>query len=83
MKRKALGKGLSSLIPEKPLPAPSRSREKQPVSTPESGLLQIDLDLIHPTKGQPREQFDQERSRGKHGLQRAKRGGRPVWVDAL
>ena len=59
MKRKALGKGLSSLIPEKPPPAAITARRREAETTPGTGLLQIDLDQIRPNKGQPREQFDQ------------------------
>jgi ParB family chromosome partitioning protein len=59
MKRKALGKGLSSLIPDKPPSAAVRSRSRNSTTSPDGGLLQIDLDLIHPNKAQPREQFDQ------------------------
>ena len=55
MKRKALGKGLRSLIPE----APSRTAR---TAQPSSGemLQQIDLDKIVPNRSQPREQFDAE-----------------------
>ena len=45
-KRKALGKGLSSLIPETP-PASGRN-----------GILQIDVGLIRPNPRQPRKVFD-------------------------
>jgi ParB family chromosome partitioning protein len=55
MKRKALGKGLRSLIPE----APARSPRKEPGS-PGENLLRIDIDKILPNRSQPREQFDQE-----------------------
>jgi ParB family chromosome partitioning protein len=58
MKRKALGKGLSSLIPDKPPPGAIKARQQEAETTPETGLLQIDLDQIRPNKGQPREQFD-------------------------
>lgn len=45
MKRQALGKGLSSLIPEPPLPQG------------ETGLLLIDIDRIRPSRFQPRTDF--------------------------
>ncbi len=45
MKRQALGKGLSSLIPE------------TPASRPEAGLLMLDLDQIRPSQFQPRTDF--------------------------
>jgi ParB family chromosome partitioning protein len=44
-KRKALGKGLSSLIPDAPVAGAS-------------GVLQIDVGLIHPNPDQPRKSFD-------------------------
>jgi ParB family chromosome partitioning protein len=55
MKRKALGKGLSSLIPDTPPPA-----RKSSLETPErmQGLREIDLDRIRPNRAQPRERFD-------------------------
>ncbi|TDI45496.1 MAG: ParB/RepB/Spo0J family partition protein [Acidobacteria bacterium] len=45
-KRKALGKGLSSLIPETPRAGAT-------------GVLSLDLGLIHPSPDQPRKQFDE------------------------
>src|SRR5262245_31600805 len=45
MKRQALGKGLSSLIPE------------PPASRPEPGLLMLDVDRIQPSQYQPRSDF--------------------------
>lgn len=44
MKRQALGKGLSSLIPEAPV-------------KPEAGVLMLDLDRIQPNRYQPRADF--------------------------
>jgi len=59
MKRKALGKGLSSLIPEAPKRRPAKDTSPaQPVT---DGLQQLDIDKIWPNRAQPREQFDQER----------------------
>jgi ParB family chromosome partitioning protein len=45
MKRQALGKGLSSLIPE------------TPAARPEAGLLMLDIDRIQPSQYQPRSDF--------------------------
>jgi ParB family chromosome partitioning protein len=45
MKRQALGKGLSSLIPE------------PPASRPDPGLLMLDVDRIQPSQYQPRSDF--------------------------
>jgi ParB family chromosome partitioning protein len=47
-KRPALGRGLSALIPDSPLPAADRS-------------LDVDTDLLRPNKFQPRTQMDDER----------------------
>ena len=47
MKRQALGKGLSSLIPE----APAET------ARPEAGLLMLDLDRVQPSRYQPRTDF--------------------------
>ncbi len=44
MKRQALGKGLSSLIPEPPV-------------KPDAGVLMLDIDRIHPSRMQPRQDF--------------------------
>ncbi len=57
MKRKALGKGLRSLIPE----APPRTTRPVTIAVPRAeGLVQVDIDQIHPNPRQPREHFDQE-----------------------
>jgi ParB family chromosome partitioning protein len=45
MKRQALGKGLSSLIPE------------TPAARPDAGLLMLDVDRIQPSQYQPRTDF--------------------------
>jgi len=57
MKRKALGKGLDSLIPRPPRPVPG-----PPVSAPptEATETQIDIDRIRPNPRQPRQEFDEE-----------------------
>ena len=54
MKRKALGKGLSSLIPEVP-PRVSTPPPQRPAA---EGLRQIDIDKIGPNSSQPRQIFD-------------------------
>jgi len=60
MKRKALGKGLESLIPRKP-PAGAPKPVASTAPTPASGsVLEIDLDRIRPNREQPRERFDPE-----------------------
>jgi ParB family chromosome partitioning protein len=67
MKRKALGKGLRSLIPEAPARAPAPTPEPEPEAAaktepkqPRTGLRQVDIDLIRPNRQQPREAFDEE-----------------------
>ena len=53
--RKALGRGLSSLIPQKPAAS---------LSTPNTGALSLPLDQVHPNPLQPRSVFDAERLNG-------------------
>ena len=63
MKRKALGKGLRSLIPEAPKRshAPSEPEANEsPVPTTRPSYPQIDIDLIEPSRSQPRQRFDEE-----------------------
>jgi len=55
MKRKALGRGLRSLIPQAPTQTPT-----DPGTKTSRGLLQLDLDRIRPNREQPRREFDQE-----------------------
>lgn len=52
MKRRALGKGLASLIPESPAPAAP--------ATPAEGLAYVAPESILPNRMQPRERFDEE-----------------------
>jgi len=66
MKRRALGKGLRSLIPETPQRS-ARPGNPTGETTPSSptapsgpGLRQLDLDQIHPNLAQPRQSFDEE-----------------------
>jgi ParB family chromosome partitioning protein len=58
MKRKALGKGLRSLIPNTPPPAAIPDRGRGEEASPRDELQQIDLDRIRPSRTQPRENFD-------------------------
>jgi ParB family chromosome partitioning protein len=61
MKRKALGRGLSSLIPQAPPPV------AQPIAgnvSDPSGLRAIDIDRIVPNPEQPRQDFDAESLEG-------------------
>ena len=51
-KRPALGRGLSALIPDSPLPAPTSAADRS---------LEIDTDLLRPNKFQPRTHMDEER----------------------
>src|SRR5574339_1318883 len=50
-KRPALGRGLSALIPDTPVPGPASTERS----------LEIDSDLLRPNKFQPRTQMDEER----------------------
>jgi ParB family chromosome partitioning protein len=52
MKRKVLGRGIESIITNKPTPA---------VVTAEKGFLEIDVDMIYPNPYQPRKNFSPER----------------------
>jgi ParB family chromosome partitioning protein len=54
-KHRALGRGLSSLIPQ---PKPPSKAPETP-ARPDSGLLQLDIDRIRPCRAQPRQDFDQ------------------------
>jgi ParB family chromosome partitioning protein len=57
MKRKALGKGLNSLIPS----APPKKVEPEPAArSSDSRLVEIDLDRIRANPEQPRKEFDKE-----------------------
>ena len=59
-KRRALGKGLRSLIPEKPVDRkPAPETPEAPTEPGAAGLLSLDLDLIRPNRSQPRQEFDQ------------------------
>ena len=51
-KRPALGRGLSALIPDSPLPAPPSAADRS---------LEIDTDLLRPNKFQPRTHMDDDR----------------------
>jgi ParB family chromosome partitioning protein len=56
MKRKALGKGLDSLIPKRPAGSSVTATPERPET--DGGVLEIDLDRIRPNRSQPRERFD-------------------------
>ncbi len=59
MKRKALGKGLESLIPKKPpVSGPKPPVEQDRIEPASGSVLEIDLDRIRPNRSQPRERFD-------------------------
>jgi len=55
MKRRALGKGLSSLLPERPATA-----ERQTSSEPSESYIELRVDEIVPNPSQPRSHFDDE-----------------------
>lgn len=57
MARRALGKGLSSLIPEAPK-APPAGPSESGHRPPDPGLRQLDIDLIRPNPDQPRQGID-------------------------
>lgn len=57
MKRKALGKGLGSLIPSAPARRPAAAATTSPAA---SGESLIDLDRVRPNPRQPRQDFDAE-----------------------
>ena len=57
--RKALGKGLSALLPNKAGAAPALEREQSPSQF--EALQSIPLDQIQPNKNQPRDSFDLEK----------------------
>jgi ParB family chromosome partitioning protein len=60
MKRRALGKGLRSLIPEAPQRAPVPIPEGDPRQAAAARVLElIDIDLIVPNRRQPRRDFDE------------------------
>ena len=52
-KRPALGRGLSALIPDAPVPAPD--------AAPSARALDVDTDRLHPNRFQPRTAMDGER----------------------
>lgn len=65
MKRKALGKGLGSLIPQAPrvvalAPEPAAATPAEVNPKPAgTGEIQLDIDRIHPNPKQPRQDFDE------------------------
>lgn len=62
MKRKALGRGLSALIPEEPAAKAKRKAAGTPGSTQSAGdYFLCPIERIRPQKGQPRRYFDEDR----------------------
>src|ERR1700710_772433 len=66
--RKALGKGLSALLPARPVAGPSvpptasaAAPQMAPKATPPTGLMKVAIDLIDPNPLQPRSVFQPER----------------------
>lgn len=59
--RKALGRGLSSLLPQRPIATPGA--DATPNATPGSGALQVPIDSIDANPLQPRTVFQAERIR--------------------
>jgi ParB family transcriptional regulator, chromosome partitioning protein len=59
MKRKALGKGLRSLIPEAPPKWAPETSAAPGAAGAADGLRQVDLDRIRPNRQQPRQDFDE------------------------
>jgi len=65
MPRKALGRGLSSLIPQAPArkrprrQTPSKTETVESDASKSARASQIDLDLIRPNRDQPRKDFDE------------------------
>ena len=55
--RKALGRGLSSLLPPRATPAPTA----EPLPSPADAVIQVPIDLIDPNPVQPREIFQPDR----------------------
>jgi ParB family transcriptional regulator, chromosome partitioning protein len=61
--RRALGKGLSSLLPSRPLSAPPAAAPaaSEPDASPSNGLQEVNIDDVLPHTGQPRSVFQPER----------------------
>lgn len=59
--RKALGRGLSALLPQKPVSAPSPASPAQPSTPPGPQVRSIPINEIHPNPLQPRSIFDAAR----------------------
>ncbi|HEY4188314.1 MAG TPA: ParB N-terminal domain-containing protein, partial [Polyangia bacterium] len=62
-KRLALGRGLAALIPgaADPPPAPFRQAEPRSAEPPREGLRKVGIEEVHPTRDQPRKNFDDAR----------------------
>ncbi|MCS6954029.1 MAG: ParB/RepB/Spo0J family partition protein [Bryobacterales bacterium] len=61
--RRALGKGLSALLPQRPLylRQPQRSEPPTPQAHPERSVLEVPVDAISPNPAQPRSSFDADK----------------------
>jgi ParB family chromosome partitioning protein len=57
MSKSPLGRGLSSLIPNKPIENQSLSEKKPPISNQGERLLEVFIDAIEPNPYQPRTEF--------------------------
>ena len=57
--RRALGKGLSALLPPRAAPVPANRAEEAPPSTSGERLEHIPLEQIRPNEEQPRDRFDE------------------------
>ncbi len=60
MKRRALGRGLSSLLPQAAPEKPAISSVPFPAPGLPDTQLEIDVDRIRPNRMQPRSEFDEE-----------------------
>lgn len=58
-KRRALGRGLGSLITGSDA-QPSRAKAEAPPSSPPEGLSELPVERVHPSPWQPRREFDEQ-----------------------
>ena len=67
MNRKALGRGLRSILPDAPAPPASpaaRAPAREAAPGPLEGPRPLDIDRIRPNRAQPRQRFDEEALEG-------------------
>ena len=57
-RRKALGKGLHSLLPNRPTPAPAATEAVPVASVPEGDVQRLPIEHVTPNPNQPRRDFD-------------------------